>query len=45
MKRETKKTIVEIGCPFFNRNTSSTAVILLLTLVLCLAAANAEVSW
>jgi len=43
--RETKRTIVEAGCPFFNRNASGTAIMLLLTVAFCLAAANAEVAW
>ena len=45
MKRETQKTIGEVGCPFLNRNASSAAITLLLTVTFCLAAANAEVAW
>jgi len=45
MKRETKRTIVEVRCPFFNRNASGTAITLLLTVAFCLAAANAGVAW
>ena len=45
MNEGTKRAIVEVGCPFFNRNSSSTLIILLLTLAFCLAAANAEAAW
>jgi len=45
MKRETKRTIVEAGCPFFSRNAPGAAIMLLLIVAFCLTAANAEVTW
>jgi len=44
MKTNPKRNIVERG-PFFKRNASGTAITLLLTVVLCLTTANAEVAW
>jgi len=45
MKMKPKRNIVEVRCPFVNRNASGILITLLLTVAFCLSAANADVAW
>lgn len=45
MKENTKKVTVELGSMFHGRNALGTATILLLTITICVSAANGDVTW